>query len=151
MKPDPIASQLLETLTKVSRRMRTAFNQQVTASGLTYPRARVLFRLTRKQNVSQRDLAWELELEQATIVRLLDRMEEHGLIERRPDANDRRAKLVALTEHGAEQAKLVSAIADRIREQVFRDFDAEEMRITLAVLERLGTNLMELGPIDVTA
>jgi MarR family transcriptional regulator for hemolysin len=151
MKPDPLASELLETLTKVSRKMRTAFNQQVTARGLTYPRARVLFRLTKKQNISQRDLACELELEQATIVRLLDRMEEHGLIERRPDANDRRAKLVALTDHGAEQARLVAAIADQIREQVFRDFDTGEMRIALAVLERIGSNLTDLEPIDVTA
>ena len=148
MKPDPLASELLETLTKVSRKIRTAFNQQVTAHGLTYPRARVLFRLANKQNVSQRELACELELEQATVVRLLDRMEEHGLIERRPDPGDRRAKLVVLTAHGAEQAKLVSAIADRMREQIFRGFDVDGMRMALAVLERIGSQLGELEAAD---
>lgn len=151
MKPDPIASELLEALTKVSRKIRTAFNQQVTAHGMTYPRARVLFRLAKKQNVSQRELACELELEQATMVRLLDRMEENGLVERRPDASDRRAKLVVLTDHGAEQARLVGEIADRLRERIFREFDPAEMKIALAVLDRTAARLIELESADVPA
>ena len=151
MTPDPIASELLETLTKVSRKIRTVFNQQVTAHGMTYPRARVLFRLARKQNVSQRELACELELEQATLVRLLDRMEENGLVTRRPDAGDRRAKLVALTDHGAEQARRVGEIADRMRDRIFKECDPAEMRIALAVLDRTAARLLELEAADVPA
>jgi MarR family transcriptional regulator for hemolysin len=151
MTPDPVASEFVETLTKVSRKIRTAFNQQVTAHGMTYPRARVLFRLARKQNVSQRELADELELEQATLVRLLDRMAENGLIERRPDASDRRAKLVALTDHGAEQARLVGEIADRMRGQILRDFDPDELRVALDVLTRAAERLTELESTYVAA
>ncbi|TPE51738.1 MarR family winged helix-turn-helix transcriptional regulator [Amaricoccus solimangrovi] len=151
MKPDPTPSEFLETLTKVSRKIRTAFDQRVTEQGLTYPRARVLFRLIRKQNVTQRELACELELEQATLVRLLDRMAENGLIERRPDPGDRRAKLVALTDHGREQAEVVSAIAGRMREEIFRGFDPDELRSALGVLERLWANLAEPEVADVSA
>jgi MarR family transcriptional regulator for hemolysin len=151
MNPDPIASDFLEALTKVSRKIRTAFNQQVTAHGLTYPRARALFRLAKKQNMTQSELACELELEQATMVRLLDRMEENGLIERRPDANDRRVKLLVLTAYGEEQAALVRAIADRMREQIFADIDPDELHAAVVLLERISANVTELEDIHVPA
>lgn len=151
MKPDPVASDFLESLTKVSRKIRTAFNQQVTAHGLTYPRARALFRLAKKQNMTQSELACELELEQATMVRLLDRMEENGLIERRPDANDRRVKLLVLTPYGEEQAALVRSIADRMREQIFADIDPRELQAAVELLERISANVTDLEDIDVPA
>ena len=151
MKPDPIASDFLEALTKVSRKIRTTFNQQVTAHGLTYPRARALFRLAKKQNMTQSELACDLELEQATLVRLLDRMEENGLIERRPDASDRRVKLLFLTPHGEEQAALVRSIADRMREQIFADIDPGELNAAVALLERISANVTKLEDIDVPA
>lgn len=128
----------------MSRKIRTAFNKQVTAHGLTYPRARALFRLAKKQNMTQRELACELELEQATLVRLLDRMEEHGLIERRADPNDRRVKLLVLTSHGEEQATLVRSIADRLREQIFQDIDQAQLGAGLALLGQISANVAEL-------
>ena len=151
MKPDPLASEFLEALTKVSRKIRTAFNQQVTAHGLTYPRARALFRLAKRQNMTQTELACDLELEQATMVRLLDRMEENGLIERRPDPNDRRVKLLVLTPYGEEQADLVRSIADRMREQIFQDVDHDELQAAVALFERISANVTELEDIHVPA
>lgn len=149
MNRDLLSSDFLEALTKVSRRVRTVFNQQVTAHGLTYPRARTLFRLTKKANMTQTELACELELEQATLVRLLDRMEENGLIERQPDPRDRRAKLVALTPHGEEQAALVRAIADRIRGRIFEGIDLDELQQAIGLMERLATNLTDLEDVHV--
>ncbi len=151
MNRDSISSDFLEALTKVSRRVRTAFNQQVTAHGLTYPRARTLFRLTKKPNMTQTELACELELEQATLVRLLDRMEENGLIERRPDLRDRRAKLVGLTAHGEEQAAFVRSIADRIRSEIFDGVDVAELQQAIGVLERINANLVALEDVNVPA
>ncbi len=151
MKRDAVSSEFLEALTKVSRRVRTVFNQQVTAHGLTYPRARTLFRLTKKPKMTQTELACELELEQATLVRLLDRMEENGLIQRQPDVRDRRAKLVALTEHGEEQAAFVRSIADRIRDQIFEGLDVQELQQAIGVLERITANLASLEDVNVPA
>ena len=132
---DILATDFLEALTKMSRKIRTAFNKQVTAHGLTYPRAHALFRLAKTQIITQTELACELELEQATLVRLLDRMEENGLIERRQDPNDRRAKLIALTRHGQEQAAFGRAIADQIRDQIFQGIPEAGHRQGLACPE----------------
>ncbi len=146
---DQTASEYLEELTKVSRKIRTTFNKKVTAHGLTYPRARALFRLAKKQNMTQTELACELELEQATLVRLLDRMEENGLIERRPDANDRRVKLIALTEHGEEQAAFVRALADQIRHQFFEGIEQEELKQAIALMQRISENVSNVEVDDV--
>jgi MarR family transcriptional regulator for hemolysin len=151
MELEPVASDFLESLTKVSRRVRTAFNQQVTAHGLTYPRARALFRLAKKQNMTQTELACELELEQATLVRLLDRMEENGLIERRPDPSDRRAKLIALTEHGEEQASFVRSLADRMRVQIFEGIDLVALHGAVGLLDQIAANIADLEDVNVTA
>jgi MarR family transcriptional regulator for hemolysin len=147
---DQMASEFLEALTKVSRKVRTVFNQRVTAHGLTYPRARTLFRLIRKQNMTQTELACELELEQATMVRLLDRMEENGLIERRQDANDRRVKLICLTPHGQEQALVVRALADEVRKEFFQGVDETELVQALAMLEKVSINIARVEGSDVS-
>jgi len=149
MDQDLASSDFLESLTKVSRKIRTAFNQQVTAHGLTYPRARALFRLTKKQSMTQTELAFELELEQATLVRLLDRMEQNGLIERRPDPGDRRAKLISLTSHGKEQADFVRSLADQIRKQIFAGLDHDDIRHANDLLDAIGTNLADLESFNV--
>jgi MarR family transcriptional regulator for hemolysin len=150
MKNYSVPSDFLEALTKVSRKMRTAFDQQVTAHGLTYPRARALFLLAKKQHLTQSELALELELQQATVVRLVDRMEENGLIERRPDAKDRRVNLLFLTPYGNEQADLVRSIADRMRKHISAGIDAGEMERAVALLERISASLSDLENIDVS-
>lgn len=147
-KPDMISSDFVEALTKISSKIRTAFNKQVTAHGLTYPRARALFRLAKKQNMTQSELACEMELEQATLVRLLDRMEENRLIERRVDPNDRRVKLIVLTPHGEEQAALVRAIADRMRAQIFQGISPEQLHSAVALFGHISINVTELGSSD---
>lgn len=151
MNQDIATSGFLEALTTASRKIRTAFNQQVTAHGLTYPRARTLLRLSKRQDMTQSELACELELEQATMVRILDRMEEHGLVERHPDPNDRRAKLIVLTALGQEQADFVKAIGQGLRRQLFAGIDGDELTSSIALLEQLAERAVLLEKIDVSS
>ncbi|MDP9835432.1 MarR family transcriptional regulator for hemolysin [Neorhizobium huautlense] len=151
MKRSEAQSEFLEALTKASRKIRTAFNQRVTAHGLTYPRARALWRLAEKPDMAQAELAFELELEQATMVRLLDRMEEHGLIERRPSPNDRRVKLIALTPHGEEQATMVRSIANQMRQEVFADIDMDDLRGLTQLLHAVSGRVADLESLHVPA
>ncbi|GAA0605394.1 MarR family transcriptional regulator [Paenochrobactrum glaciei] len=146
-----ISSEFLEELTKVSRKIRTIFNKKVTEHGLTYPRARTLLRLIRKPYMKQSELAFELELEQATMVRLLDRLEENGVIERHPDPNDRRAKLLVLTPHGVEQAELVRSIGETMRKQMFQNIKAEELMACIEVFDRISANIDDMEKNDASA
>ncbi|PTW59389.1 MarR family transcriptional regulator for hemolysin [Breoghania corrubedonensis] len=135
------SSEFLEALTKLSRKIRTLFNARVTAHGLTYPRARVLIRLARKSGCTQRELACELELEQPTLVRILDRMEALDLITREPDPADRRAKHIVLTAHGREQASLVQRLGEEMRCEVFSKVEDAELRRAVDLFERIEAEI----------
>ncbi|MGX1101502.1 MarR family winged helix-turn-helix transcriptional regulator [Amorphus sp. MBR-141] len=140
-----LTSEFLEAMTKISRKLRTTFNARVTAHGLTYPRARALFRLAKRPGMTQTELACELELEQPTLVRLLDRMAELDLVTRVPAENDRRAKKVELTAHGKEQAALVQRLGEEIRDEIFEGLEDGDLRAAVALFDRIAAQLERMG------
>lgn len=131
----------IDELTKVSRKLRTAFDAQVKARELTMARARTLLRLLRHDGITQTELAFELEIEGPTLVRLLDHLETQLLIERRPVEGDRRAKRVALTKEGRAQAGLVSGLADDIRETVLTDVAEDDLQTAIRVFRAMSRNI----------
>src|SRR5579863_2852687 len=84
-------------LKDVSRRYVLRFEQRARELSLTLPQCRVLVRLAEHEGVSQARLAELTQVEPMTMVRILDRMEADGLLERRPDPADRRARRLYLT------------------------------------------------------
>jgi len=126
-----LRAEFLEELSVTSRKLRTLFDAQVRARGLTLARARTLIHLSRKDGMTQTELAEILEVEGPTLVRLLDGLEAQGLIERQPVDGDRRAKKIALTDGGRKLAAEVTRIGDNLREDVLRDIpDAELIAAT---------------------
>ncbi|WP_058599394.1 MarR family winged helix-turn-helix transcriptional regulator [Aureimonas ureilytica] len=131
--PADLKAAFAETLVKTARKLRTRFNARVVARGLTYPRARALAALSR-QPMTQRELAEDLELEGPTVVRLLDGMEQQGLVRRTPVPGDRRLKRIELTAHGAETAAVVSGISHELRDLILRHVPEADMQTALKVL-----------------
>src|SRR5947207_15571905 len=83
----------------VARFLRKRFEQRAREADLPLTRAQwsVLAHLARQEGINQAALAQILEIEPITLVRLLDRLQAAGLVERRPDPNDRRARVLFLT------------------------------------------------------
>jgi DNA-binding MarR family transcriptional regulator len=77
--------------------LRTFADQKASQFGITRAQWAVLVRLDRFEGLKQAELAEMLDLQPITLTRLLDRLCDNGLIERRPDPNDRRAKRLYLT------------------------------------------------------
>ena len=141
MKTTLLQADFIERLSKVSRRMRTAFNAGLAEHGLTLARARVLMCLRREACVTQSALAIELGVEGATVVRLLDGMAKQDLIERRAVDGDRRAKHVVLTPHGAVQAEIVETLAKALRQDVLAGTANADLEAGLRVLDIMARNL----------
>jgi MarR family transcriptional regulator for hemolysin len=99
--------QLIAQLVESSRLLRNYIDHRAKVRGSTRAQWIVLFRLRQQEGLSQVDLADVLELQPISLVRLLDRLVEHGLLERRHDPNDRRANRLFLTASGRQ---LVDAI-----------------------------------------
>lgn len=130
-----------EELWKVSRKMRTLFDARVRAKGLTLARARTLILLGKKDCMTQTELAEALEIEGPTLVPLLDGLEKQGLIERRPVAGDRRAKQIALTMAGQEQAASVDSIVKEFRGDILKDVGEDDLKAATRVFHAMARNI----------
>src|SRR6201998_1395651 len=85
------------TLNDVARMLRTCADHKAAQFGITRAQWVVRVRLDRSEGLKQSELAEVLDLQPITLTRLLDKLCEGGLIERRPDPVDRRAKRLFLT------------------------------------------------------
>ena len=81
----------------VGRLLRTYADQKARRFGMTRAQWAVLARLERFEGLKQAELADMLDLQPITLTRLIDRLSDSGLIERRADPDDRRAKRLFLT------------------------------------------------------
>jgi len=103
--------ELLFLISDVARLLRTYADQRARAHGMTRAQWAVLLRLERHEGLKQSDLAELLDIQPITLTRLVDRLCDNGLIERRADPKDRRAKRLHLT---AEARPLLDRIVDRV-------------------------------------
>lgn len=138
-----LRAEFLEELSITSRKLRTLFDARVRAHGLTLARARTLIHLSKKDVMTQTELAVILEVEGPTLVRLLDGLERQGLTERRPVDGDRRAKHIALTEAGRRLAAEVTGLGNELREEVLAEVSEAELvsatRVFQAIAQKIAT------------
>src|SRR3981081_41224 len=93
----PQNRELAFAINDVARLLRTNADQKAAQFGMTRAKWGVLARLDRFEGLKQNELAEMLDLQPITLTRLLDRLSDNGLIERRADPDDRRAKRLYLT------------------------------------------------------
>lgn len=90
-----------------------------------------------EQPVRQTDLARSLSLEAPSLVRLLDVLEKRGFIVREIDEEDRRSKLVSITEEGRKIAALVSHAADDVATRLTEHVTPQELEQCCGILDRV--------------
>ena len=91
--------------------------------------------------MTQTELADALEIENPTLVRLLDGLEKQDLIKRCPVDGDRRAKHIELTKYGRAQASEVARIANEVRVEFLRDVSEADLIATIRVFRHIGENI----------
>jgi MarR family transcriptional regulator, transcriptional regulator for hemolysin len=135
----------------VSRLIRAEFDRLISAAGigLTPAEARMLIHLARTGEVRQNVLADRMGIEAMTTSGYLDRLEPRGLVARRPDPSDRRAKLVALTDACDPVIERIRAIAASIRLRATHSMTEEERqslkRLLIGVRDELSAARTEAG------
>lgn len=125
----------------VARLMRTTFDRKMKALGLTRSQWWVLNHLYRNDGITQSELAEILEIEKATLGRLLDRLEVKGWVRREAHAGDRRAKRVFLTPEVAPAMQSMRAAAAELRRDALSGISAAEKEQFVDTLLRVKTNL----------
>jgi DNA-binding MarR family transcriptional regulator len=128
-------------LSDVSRLLRRRFDERARSIGATRAQWRTLTVLTRHEGINQGGLADLLEIEPITLCRMIDRLEEADLVERRRDPADRRAWRIYLTDKARPILTQLRAMGDELIEQSLEGFDPAERERLFASLERIRTNL----------
>ena len=96
MPQQPIKREFAFTIMDVARLLKTYADQRARQFGISRAQWAVLIRIDRSEGLKQSELAEMLDLQPITLTRLLDRLADNGLIERRADPNDRRANRLYL-------------------------------------------------------
>src|SRR5476651_974058 len=126
----PIKREMAFTIMDVARLIKTYADQRARQFGISRAQWAVLIRIARTEGLKQSELAEMLDLQPITLTRLLDRLADNGLIERRADPNDRRANRLYLM-----------PAAKPLRDQL-AELGADMME---TVLEGLSTTSIEIG------
>jgi MarR family transcriptional regulator for hemolysin len=120
--------------------LRKAFDRLAVGLGVTRAQWKVLFKLTRKPGLRQVDLADLLDLEPITLCRIVDRLEESGLVERTRDPEDRRAWRLNLTQKSRPLIEKLQAVGAELVGQAFAGIDPKDIEVTRRVLAEVREN-----------
>lgn len=126
---------------RVTRRWRKMLDERLKDLGVTQARWSTMVYLDKGgEGLTQRELAGLMAIENPTLVRLLDSLEEQGLIERRPCPNDRRARRLHLTSAGRSFMDDLSKRAEKLREQMLEGISDEDIECTVRVFNKILEN-----------
>src|ERR1700709_2672313 len=145
--------QLIAQLVESSRLLRNYIDHRAKSRGPPGAQWIVLFRLRQQEGLSQVDLADVLELQPISLVRLLDRLVEHDLLERRPGPKDRRANRLFLTRAGRQLVDDLDSLRDAIAIDVLREIPDAAIEASLKTLVDVKERIKGFGehPGDVAA
>ena len=140
--PTP-SRQMAFLISDLARLLKTYVDQQARRYGMTRAQWQVLSRLERSEGLKQAELAEMLDLQPITLTRLVDRLCDNGLIERRADPNDRRAKRLFLTKDARPLMDRLAVLGEEIMGEVLEGIDDADVALMLNKLGRAKENLRE--------
>lgn len=121
--------------------LERALNHELAPQGITHRQWQVLAWLALDSELCQTDLAERMRIEPPTLVRVLDRMEQAGWIERRDDPTDRRKKLIAPTAKAIPIWTRAADCARQVRARASQGMAEDEMTQLRDALQRIQQNL----------
>jgi MarR family transcriptional regulator for hemolysin len=130
-------------LNDVARMLRTYADHKAAQFGITRAQWVVLVRLDRSEGLKQSELAETLDLQPISLTRLLDKLSECGLIERRADPIDRRAKRLFLTPAARPLLEKLAELGESLMATALAGVDRESVERMIAQLGIVKENLRQ--------
>jgi MarR family transcriptional regulator for hemolysin len=143
MLPRSLNREFAFSLNDVARMLRTYADHRASQFGITRAQWVVLVRLDRFEGLKQSELAEMLDLQPISLTRLLDRLCDGGLIERRSDPNDRRAKRLYLTPAARPLLERLGDLGDELMGTALTGVDRENVEKMVAQLAIVKENLRQ--------
>jgi MarR family transcriptional regulator, transcriptional regulator for hemolysin len=129
-------------IARAARQWRRSVDRRLQPFGLTEATWLPLIHIARaRQPMRQKDLAASLVLDGSSVVRLLDALETAGLIERREESGDRRAKIITVTERGLSVIEQVEAASREVRATTLVGLSDQDIESASRILDIVCGNL----------
>lgn len=141
----PVPDTIGVLVSDAARLLRRRFDARARRIGVSRAQWQVLIALARGQGINQAALAERLEVETITVGRMVDRLADAGLVERRADPADRRAWQLYLTPHAHNMLADLAPVAAEVRAEMLDGLDAAEQALLHTLLVRLRANLAAEG------
>lgn len=129
-------------LGEASRIMRNRFDEYAQTKGITRQQWLVLIALMRQEPVNQTTLANYLEVEPMSLCRMADRLQAAGMLERHPDPNDRRVRLLYLSPAAKELLGELRRHGAKVMDLATSGFTPQQKDDFLESLEKVRANLL---------
>ena len=126
---------------EVSRLRRKAIDQLVRPLEITGSQWWVLTYISLRPGLSQVRLAEELSLGKVALGDLVERLVRSGLVERRPDPQDKRVNMMFLTQAGIDLAMQIRGMSVGVQNEALKGISPEELSTAISVLSRMKDNL----------
>lgn len=127
----------------VSRLRRSAFDRCLKPLNVTRSQWWVLAYLSRKDGMTQSQLAEELDLGKVAIGQLIDRLESVGMVRREADAGDRRVNRVFLQPESKALIAKMRKVNHKLNEQILGGLEDADLERTAATLDAMKRNLLD--------
>ena len=137
----PAKREIAFTIMDVARMLRTYADQRARQFGISRAQWTVLIRIDRTEGLKQSELADILDMQPISLTRLLDRLAENGLIERRADPNDRRANRLYLKPAARPMLEQLAALGTDMMTTVLDGLDTRTVERMLSDLGLIKDNL----------
>ncbi|MBV7482647.1 MarR family winged helix-turn-helix transcriptional regulator [Bordetella sp. BOR01] len=139
---DSLRAQFASSVAQAARSMRRAVDRRLQPYGLTEATWLPLLHLSRSAGpMRQKDLAASLGLDSSSVVRLIDALQAAGLVQRKEEDQDRRAKSIVLTARGQATVAQVERVAKEVRDNAMSDIPDAELQRAGRLLARLRAAL----------
>jgi MarR family transcriptional regulator, transcriptional regulator for hemolysin len=137
----PVKREIAFIIMDVARLLKTYADQRARQFGISRAQWAVLIRIERSEGLKQTELAELLDLQPISLTRLLDRLANNGLIERRADPNDRRANRLYLTPAARPLLGRLAELGADMMETVLDGLDEKSVERMLKQLVTMKDNL----------
>lgn len=134
-------------LKDLSRLYVQRFEQRAAVHGLTLPQCKALVHLAANEGISQVHLAERADLEPMSLVRILDHMEAEGLVERRNDPQDRRARCLYLKAKAKPLLDEIWHWSELTLREALAGIPKRQSDLAISVLEKIHANLLSQEPL----
>ncbi len=133
--------QFAESMFLTTHAWRIALDRQLRPQGFTLSRWTLLLHLSRNDGCTHKELAQSMGIEPATLVRLVDHMENEGLLKRCSSKTDRRVKHLHLSENGMNSVENIRACASDLRNKLLSGLSQDEIQNALRVMNNIRGKL----------